>query len=93
MGSHAISARAEDWPQWRGPHRDGVWHENGILDKFPPEGLKVRWRAPVGPGYSSPVVAHKRVFVTDCQLGAKEKLPAQERVHCFDVATGKRLVT
>src|SRR5262249_38804568 len=27
--------RADDWPQWRGPNRDGVWGENGILETFP----------------------------------------------------------
>ena len=87
----AISARADDWPQWRGPNRDGVWHETGILETFPAGGLKVRWRAPVGPGYSSPVVAEGRVFVTDCELGPKEKRQAKERVHCFDEASGQLL--
>jgi hypothetical protein len=41
----AAPARAEDWPQWRGPHRDGVWRETGILEALPPDGLKVRWRS------------------------------------------------
>ena len=30
-------ARADDWPQWRGPGRDGVWHEEGVPDKLPAE--------------------------------------------------------
>src|ERR671936_510133 len=82
----AAANRADDWPQWRGPNRDGVWNETGILESFPPDGLKVRWRAPVGWGYSSPVVAGGRVYVTDC-VG---KLPnAQERVLCFEEATAK----
>ncbi len=86
-------AVAEDWPQWRGPGRDGVWREKGVLEKFPADGLKVRWRVPVGPGYASPVVARGRVFVADCQLGPKEKRAARERVHCVDAATGKVLWT
>jgi hypothetical protein len=49
-----IAVRADDWPQWRGPNRDGVWGETGILQTFPAGGLKVRWRAPVGWGFSSP---------------------------------------
>src|SRR2546430_16468769 len=61
----ALASRAEDWPQWRGSGRDGVWHEKGIRKTFPAEGLPVRWRAPVGYGFSSPVVAKGRVFVTD----------------------------
>src|SRR4029077_4067860 len=86
----AITVRAEDWPQWRGPNRDAVWSETGILESFPVEGLKVRWRAPVGWGYSSPVVAHGRVFLTDSHLNRPK---AEERVHCFKEATGKLLWT
>ena len=85
-----ISAHAEDWPQWRGPNRDGVWVDSGVLESFPAEGLKVRWRSPVGFGWSSPVVSQGRVFVTDVKLEART---AQERVHCFDEATGKSLWT
>ena len=61
-------ARADDWPQWRGLNRDGVWREGGILEAIPPKGLKVRWRARIGPGYSGPAVAQGRVLVTDRQL-------------------------
>jgi len=86
--AHVAAVRADDWPQWRGPNRDGVWSETGILEKFPSGGLKVRWRAPVGIGFSSPVVAAGRVFVTDSEL-AKPK--ARERVHAFDARTGQRL--
>jgi hypothetical protein len=32
---------ADDWPQWLGPKRDGVWPERGILERFPPVGPKV----------------------------------------------------
>ena len=30
-----VAVRADDWPQWLGPQRDGVWRETGIVDKFP----------------------------------------------------------
>ena len=70
--AQVVAVRADDWPQWRGPNRDGVWNETGILEKFPAGGLKVRWHAPVGIGFSSPVVAGGRVFVTDSEL-AKPK--------------------
>jgi outer membrane protein assembly factor BamB len=85
-----IAVRAEDWPQWRGPNRDGVWNESGILESFPPGGLKISWRAPVGPGFSSPVVAQGRVYVTDSQVSRPK---ARERVLCFDAKTGKSLWT
>ena len=58
-------ALAEDWPQWRGPNRNGVWSETGILQTFPAKGLEIRWHQPVGVGWSSPVVAQGRVFLTD----------------------------
>jgi outer membrane protein assembly factor BamB len=86
----AISTLADDWPQWRGPNRDGVWAEAGVLESFPADGLKVSWRNPIGPGWSSPVVSHGRVFVTDVKL---ETQPAQERVHAFDETSGKPLWT
>ncbi|MBI2927379.1 MAG: PQQ-like beta-propeller repeat protein [Verrucomicrobia bacterium] len=83
-----LAPRAEDWPQWRGPKRDGVWREAGIVESFPPEGLKISWRAPVGRGWSSPVVAQGRVYVTDVQVTPPT---AKERVLCFEAANGKLL--
>jgi WD40 repeat protein len=80
------SAHADDWPQWRGPNRDGVWRETGILESIPTTGLEVRWRAKVGNGFSGPVVAQGRVFVSDHVFD-----PEVERVLCFDEATGKLL--
>ena len=82
--------RAEDWPQWRGPNRDGVCGETGLLETFRAGGLKVRWRVPVGWGFSSPVVAQGRVFLADSEL---TKPKARERLHCLDEATGKPLWT
>jgi len=86
----ALAARAEDWPQWRGSGRDGVWHEANITKKFPPEGLPIRWRAPVGYGFSSPVIAKGRVYVTDSLLDCPR---VRGRVLCFEETTGKLLWT
>lgn len=80
--------RAEDWPQFRGPTRDGVWRETGILETFPAGGLKVRWRAPAGAGFSSPIVAQGRVYLIDAELARPQ---ARERVRCFEESTGKVL--
>src|SRR5436190_14390350 len=82
------AALGTDWPQFRGPHRDGVWDEVGILESFPREGLKIRWRHPVGGGFASPVVVQGRVFVFDVDLA---KPVAKERLHCFEEKTGKVL--
>src|SRR5205085_6504680 len=100
----AAGARADDWPQWLGPKRDGVWRETAILDKFPDGGPKVLWRAPVAAGYSGPAVADGRVYVRDRVLaeGAKnhpepfpqrprQGIPGRERVLCLSAADGKEL--
>ena len=86
----SAALRADDWPQWRGLNRDGVCGETRLLESFPADGLKVRWRAPVGWGFSSPVVAHGRVYLADSEV---VKPKAKERVHCIDETTGKALWT
>lgn len=97
-----ITGRADDWPQWLGPKRDGVWRETGILEKFPPGGPKVRWRVPVSEGYSGPAVAQGKVILTDRQLAqgsknpanpfsAKDRVQGDERILCFNEADGKLL--
>jgi outer membrane protein assembly factor BamB len=90
IGLFATMVQADDWPQWRGPNRDGLWNETGILQTFPQGGLNVRWRVPVGPGWSSPIVAEGRVYVTDSELVRPK---ARERIHCFDEASGEVLWT
>ena len=83
------AAQAEDWPQWRGAERRGVWHDDGILDRFPEDGLRFAWRTPIGPGYAGPAVAGGRVFVTDF-----ERLPGnhgRERLVALAETTGKQL--
>jgi outer membrane protein assembly factor BamB len=94
-----MSARADDWPQWLGPQRDGVWRETGILEKFPKDGPRVRWRTPLGGGYAGPAVSGGRVYVTDRVLApgvkepenpfAKSNTEGVERVLCLEEATGK----
>ena len=50
-----------DWPQWRGPTRDGL--VGAALPAEWPEALKKRWETPVGVGHASPVVSGNRVVV------------------------------
>ncbi len=97
----AATLRADDWPQWLGPQRDGIWREQGIVDAFPKDGPKYRWRKPLGGGYSGPAVANGRVYVTDRQLASgaanpndpfqRGKIPGSERVVCLDEKTGETL--
>ncbi len=88
-GLLAADVQADDWPQWRGPGRDGVWKETGIIDRFDQPQAKIVWRAKVGGGYSGPTVAKGRVYVMD----RLEKPTEVERVLCFDAKTGKKLWT
>jgi outer membrane protein assembly factor BamB len=75
----ALTAFAEDWPEWRGRGRTGVWRETGILEQFPAEGLRFRWRAPIRGGYAGPSVSGGRVFVTDYAGGIERLLALDER--------------
>jgi outer membrane protein assembly factor BamB len=81
---------AIDWPQWRGPNRAAAWTESGIVEKLPNAGLKVLWRAPVAMGYSSPVIAAGKVYLSDAELN---KPKVRERVHCLEADSGKALWT
>ncbi|MBL8211428.1 MAG: PQQ-like beta-propeller repeat protein [Bryobacterales bacterium] len=85
----ALVAQAEDWPEWRGVGRQGVWRETGLLARFPEGGLRVKWRREVKAGYSGPAVANGRVFVMDHERGAGTA--ATERVMALDEATGRTL--
>lgn len=79
----------DDWPQWRGPERDGVWRETGVLESLPEDGLEARWRVEVGGGYAAPSVADGRVFVLDRRTEPEQV----ERIHAFALETGERLWT
>ncbi len=78
---------ADEWPQWRGPSRDGQWRETDVVAAFKEKELKPRWRVPISSGYSGPTVAEGRVYVTD-RLTKPEQT---ERVLCFDWRTGDQL--
>ena len=94
---------ADDWPQWRGPNRDGVWREEGIMETFPTNGLPVIWKTPIGAGFSGPSVANGRVFLMDRQpqdapdtevkttWDFRDKTTGFERVVCVEEKTGKIL--
>src|SRR5262245_37733522 len=94
---------ADDWPQWLGPQRDGVWRETGIVKSIPKDGLPVLWKKPVAQGYAGPAVAGGRVFVTDwirdkdakqpASAFARSKMAGTERVHCLDEKTGEVIWT
>ncbi|HEX5719446.1 MAG TPA: PQQ-binding-like beta-propeller repeat protein [Thermoanaerobaculia bacterium] len=75
---------AADWPQFRGPNRDGISPEAAVLNSWPASGPKVLWKAPLGEGYSQVVSAKGRLY-TLAQQGKEQVAVA------FDGATGKQL--
>lgn len=80
----SAATHAADWPQWRGPNRDGVAIDKAhSLDKLAAD-PKVLWKIDAGPGQSSPVLAAGRLVYTDLR-------GENETAHCLDAATGKEL--
>jgi outer membrane protein assembly factor BamB len=81
----AFSAMAADWPQWRGPNRDGISSETGLLSSWPSGGPKIVWKTSgLGVGYSSFSIVGGRMY-TQGQRGK------QEFVLALDVKTGNKL--
>ncbi len=76
---------AADWPEWRGPERDGHSTETNLPERWSPAGENLAWRVPFG-GRSAPVAMGNRLCM---QNTAGDAAATQERVMCLDVATGK----
>jgi outer membrane protein assembly factor BamB len=74
---------AQDWPQWRGAHRDGLI-ASFTAPKVWPDKLKTIWKVQVGIGHSSPIVVGRRVYLHSRQ-------DENEVASCFDLDTGKVL--
>src|SRR5579872_4794695 len=82
----ASLTRSADWPQWRGPKRDGISKETGLLKQWPAEGPKLLWQVKdIGNGYSTPAVVGERIY-----LISNEGLE-DEYVQALDVADGKQI--
>lgn len=75
-----------DWPQWRGPNREGTSSEGGWQTTWPEKGPKRLWSEKVGDGHSGIAVAKGRLYT----LGNKEGiLKASDTAWCLDAVTGK----
>ncbi|MEK6324933.1 MAG: PQQ-binding-like beta-propeller repeat protein [Acidobacteriota bacterium] len=85
--SASLAASGSDWPDWRGPARDGHSAETGLPARWSPKGENVAWKAPYG-GRSAPIVMNGRVFLFNT---AGEGESMQERVMCLNADTGKLL--
>lgn len=77
---------AADWPQWRGPGRNGVSSESGLLKEWPEAGPRLLWRVTeLGAGYSTPAVVGERLYVLSNE-GMQD-----EFVQAHSVKDGRRL--
>ena len=76
-----------DWPDWRGPARNGVSTETGLASAWSPSGQNLAWKAPYG-GRSAPVVFGDRLYL---QNTSGQGADMQERLMCFHADTGKLL--
>ncbi|MGH6755081.1 MAG: PQQ-binding-like beta-propeller repeat protein, partial [Bradyrhizobium sp.] len=79
-----LLAHADDWPQWRGPARTGISQEKVEFDKFPNQGATIAWKAHVGLGFTSIMVAKGRAYTAGHANGT-------DTVFCFDALTGKEI--
>lgn len=85
MAAWSLTAFADDWPQWRGPNRDGVSAETGLLARWPAAGPPLAWKVEtLGSGYSGPAVVGARLYV----MGSDA---AGEFVCAMRVETGQEL--
>ena len=74
-----------DWPEVRGPQRDGTSKETGLIDKWSPEGNNLLWRVPYG-GRSAPIVMGNRIYLQNPSARGEN---LQERVMALDTETGR----
>ena len=86
VGLFAANLYSADWPQWRGPQRNGISTETGLLKEWPKDGPKLRWqRKDLGSGYSTPSVVGERLYVQSNQGMDNESVQA------LNVADGKQI--
>lgn len=78
------AARAADWNQFRGPNRDAISSETGLLHKWPANGPKVLWTIPVAQGYAGAAIVGGRVYHNDYDEAKGEYL-----VYARSLADGK----
>ena len=86
LGLFACTLQSADWPQWRGPERNGISKETGLLKEWPKEGPKLLWqRKDLGSGYSTPSVVGERLYLMSNQ-GMES-----ESVQALNVKDGKEI--
>ena len=83
-----VALSASDWPEWRGPSRDGRSTETGLPASWSPKGENLAWRIPIG-ARSAPVAFRDRLYVLTITEG--DVATTQERLVAIDAESGKVL--
>ena len=86
VGSSFAVPSAADWPEWRGPFRDGRSAETNLPSRWSPQGENLAWRIPIG-SRSAPVAFGNRLYVNSPTPG--NPAMTQERLIAIDAETGK----
>src|SRR5262245_66441800 len=81
-----VVLHASDWPEWRGPNRDGRSTETNLPSKWSPSGENVAWSLPFG-GRSTPVIFGNRLYLQTITLN--DLTLTQARLVAVDVDSGK----
>jgi outer membrane protein assembly factor BamB len=84
-------ALSEDWPDWRGPRRDGTWNAPPLSIPFPSPDQNILWRKPIGPGYAGISVEKNRVVTLERIPSPESPTAGQERILCLDADSGNLL--
>jgi outer membrane protein assembly factor BamB len=84
LGFSYRAAQAGDWPQWRGPERNGISQETGLLKEWPKEGPHLNWQVKdLGDGYSTPSIVGEHLYLIS-NKGMKD-----ESAHALSVNDGR----
>ena len=78
------TARAADWPNYRGPNYDGISSETGWSASWPESGPKVLWKYSLGTGFASMAISNGKVYATG-------NIDDNDFLYCLDAATGREI--
>jgi outer membrane protein assembly factor BamB len=85
LADFSLAGAAADWPQWRGPERNGISKETGLLKEWPKEGPKLVWQVKdIGNGYSTPAIVDDRIYL-------ESNRDDDEFVLALDIKDGKEV--
>lgn len=91
-----------DWPRWNGPTGDGSVPNDKLVNRIPDDGLPLLWKRDTGLGYSGPAIQDGSVIIADYVVesgkvtnnaGRRDELTGEERIRCFETASGDLLWT